>query len=472
MKACLVCGAIPVRGVRRVVEPSCVLFQEVFKCSHLVEADGSFRLLCLVCDNLVTRLEELSREKKAIKEELGSRLSFNQAFSASGLRTASKIVETDKVKDLSGLLTEGGNLSQVDVNVEDEASNAASHEMKEKSEKEQKVTLVRAEESLSNWSKGLWKVTENDCDKSDANVYNEYLVYPDNEVESQAALPCRLCGNIFSSATKLENHTRNCSDAHIVNCKVCDKYLTKQRISSDILDFKYCLRCPKCDKLFTKKSTLAYHMLHSSHSIKKSFVCNIEGCGKSYRRKKTLVKHDKLFHDRIHNVEPCIYCGAQFRSKSGLNIHLRIHTEQEILRKEWLCTHCEKVFNSRVDLESHMVVHIQSMSYSGDICSKDLSQNVSLKDHEQANLEKPHPVPPSFSEEVIQKVKSAPLIFISKDQSDIKKGGSVKPQYLEKAMQQQRDLRYKEVYYNGVLDETKGDQQLYDHYATQYLSSS
>ena len=81
VEACLVCGATPVRGVRRVVEPSCVLFQEVFKDSDLVEADGSFRVLCLVCDNLVSRLEEVSREKKAIKEELGARVSSNQARS-------------------------------------------------------------------------------------------------------------------------------------------------------------------------------------------------------------------------------------------------------------------------------------------------------------------------------------------------------------------------------------------------------
>ena len=107
VESCLVCGATPVRGVRRVVEPSCVIFQEVFKDSDLVEADGSFRVLCLVCDNLVSRLEEVSREKKAIKEELGARVSSNQAFSASGLRTARNVVETDKVKDISGLLTEG-----------------------------------------------------------------------------------------------------------------------------------------------------------------------------------------------------------------------------------------------------------------------------------------------------------------------------------------------------------------------------
>ena len=174
------------------------------------------------------------------------------------------------------------------------------------------------------------------------------------------------------------------------------------------------------------------------------------------------MKHNKLFHDIIRNVEPCVYCGAQFRSKSGLNEHLHIHTGLEMIKKEWLCTHCEKVFSCMADLESHIIVHIQKMSYSGDICSTALSQEVILKDPEKVNLEKPHPVPHSSSEEVLHKVKSAPLLFISKDQSDIREGPSAKTQYLEKALQQQRDLRYKKVHYNGVLDENKGDQQLYD----------
>ena len=37
------------------------------------------------------------------------------------------------------------------------------------------------------------------------------------------------------------------------------------------------------------------------------------------------------------------------------------------------------------------------------------------------------------------------VLVISKDQSDIREGTSAKTQYLEKAMQQQRDLRYNEV---------------------------
>ena len=115
-----------------------------------------------------------------------------------------------------------------------------------------------------------------------------------------------------------------------------------------------------------------------------------------------------------------------------MDIHLRIHTGQEIIKKEQLCTRYEKVFSWRNDLESHIVVDIRSMPYLGDICSTGLSQKVGLKDHEQVNHKKPHPVfhpPPKkfFQKWLILHYFSSPKT------SDIEKGA--KTQYLEKAMQ-------------------------------------
>ena len=330
---------------------------------------------------------------RAIEGELKTRLSSNLSFSTPGSRTARKVVETGEITDVSGFVTDGVKIFEIDVKSEDVASKIADQIRKENSVSRKKVSTSKTEERPSKPKKRPVDVIEKDYDESDGEEGYEYLV--DRDCEASIG-NCGICGNEFSSTAKLENHMRTCFETSEVICKVCGKNFANKRNLRDhmrvfhespaVLDSKYSLPCSECDKIFYKKSNLTSHMLR--HSSEKPFVCDVQGCGKTFKREKTLVKHFQLVHEGIKTELLCVHCGAQFRSHSGLRAHLSVHTGEETVKRDVRCTQCEKVFRCKADLESHMVVHTRDKPYSCDICGQAFSQKASLKDHENVHMEK------------------------------------------------------------------------------------
>ena len=90
----------------------------------------------------------------------------------------------------------------------------------------------------------------------------------------------------------------------------------------------------------------------------------------------------------IERVFSCQYCSKEFKKKTYLKNHERIHTGE----KPYTCKTCNKSFNDRSTWKSHQLIHTGEKPYACGYCSKMFRQKTSAKAHERIHTgEKPYP---------------------------------------------------------------------------------
>ncbi|KAJ8278492.1 hypothetical protein GJAV_G00088200 [Gymnothorax javanicus] len=107
--------------------------------------------------------------------------------------------------------------------------------------------------------------------------------------------------------------------------------------------------------------------------VKRPFKCT--RCDKRFYRKNTL-----SMHLRIHTGEKpykCGHCGNSFSQTAHLIRHLKTHTGE----KPYKCTECEKCFCSYSELRIHLRVHLSEKPFKCTHCAKGLTTKFSLKRH-------------------------------------------------------------------------------------------
>lgn len=131
------------------------------------------------------------------------------------------------------------------------------------------------------------------------------------------ALSCRRCGEEFPDPDKLKRHKKRLKCHPPVQCKVCDKMISRNyytlHMRLHMNAEKY--PCPECDKLLVSKGSLRKHMFIHKEPVE--LKCDV--CPKIYRRTQKL-----LVHRRKH-VQPmpfiCPVCQLGFLSKDTLSRH-------------------------------------------------------------------------------------------------------------------------------------------------------
>ncbi|KAL2878154.1 DNA-binding transcription factor [Colletotrichum sp. CLE4] len=105
----------------------------------------------------------------------------------------------------------------------------------------------------------------------------------------------------------------------------------------------------------------------------KRYVCDIDGCGKSFYQSTHLDTHK-----RAHTGEKP-YPG-------NLKTHMRRHTGEKPFR----CEQCSKVFAQRGNLQTHMATHTNAKPFvcKLDSCNKMFTQRGNLKNHQNKYHEK------------------------------------------------------------------------------------
>ena len=191
-------------------------------------------------------------------------------------------------------------------------------------------------------------------------------------------LDCLVCGQEFSCADLLENHTilrhPKLGDK-VGSCSVCNEdfsnlrryrvHMAKEhsqrqgfkcfscsKIVKDWDDFlahrrqhrveKMALRCKECDKLFKKRSDLESHLV--THSKKKLFKCF---CSREFKHAMSLKKHIKFSH-RGERWK-CDVCGKQFIDYNAFKGHMDDHSGT----KAWKCEVCGKEYSRRISYNYH-----------------------------------------------------------------------------------------------------------------------
>lgn len=167
---------------------------------------------------------------------------------------------------------------------------------------------------------------------------------------------CVLCSKHFisknSMITHMEIHTREPP----VCCSVCNNLIDVNIIASHIEDHKLKrFSCNDCGKLFRLKSELKKHQI--MHEDKIPHKCDV--CGKQIDIKRNLIKHMMAHSDGVEKPYKCLYlnCEKSFSRKDHLTTHTRVHNGE----KPYKCKYCENKFTTCGQLKIHTISNHSSI---------------------------------------------------------------------------------------------------------------
>ncbi|XP_076815455.1 uncharacterized protein LOC143461575 [Clavelina lepadiformis] len=154
---------------------------------------------------------------------------------------------------------------------------------------------------------------------------------------------CEKCGKSFAQSNALKMHIRFHNNDQPYGCPVCHKKFSQkgnlnQHFRTHTGEKPY--QCECCLKTFSHFYGLKQH--RETHTNGK-LCCPI--CDKSYTRKSSL-----NYHIGTHKRLKCPYCSRDFPLRSQLNQHMRIHTGE----KPYICLACGGTFALKLHLRKHL----------------------------------------------------------------------------------------------------------------------
>ncbi|XP_027141047.1 gastrula zinc finger protein XlCGF49.1-like isoform X5 [Larimichthys crocea] len=145
---------------------------------------------------------------------------------------------------------------------------------------------------------------------------------------------------------------------------------------------KHVFKCDICGKDFKHRSSLYKHA--KIHTGDKLYICNT--CGKRFGKMQTLTRHQRIHTgDKLYT---CTTCGKAFKFQSTLDNHMKLHTGE----RPYICTTCGKGFIQMIHLKIHIrSTHTGERPYLCNTCGKRFTDMSALKMHQRIHTgEKPY----------------------------------------------------------------------------------
>ena len=351
----------------------------------------------------------MSKEKKSLKLEIEFRLSnkdndeyddfeddtlgIDEDFEENS-STGEDVTEKGEIEDVTGFLKSNVNIFEIDV----EQRKVNNENLFPVVQKKKEVVITKFEKKFST-ELPLPKFENPGPDQKEeikltqlAETEEIPKVNPiENEEDIDTRLSCDNCGKVFQCKARLGIHYNQCVSRDL-QCSVCLKtFANRRNLREHMKSFHDSIsdkstsnpkfNCQHCGKVFSKKFNYTSHLL--KHSNEAAFRCDIQACGKSFKRERTLNKHKQVFHEGRRERYLCGQCGQVFSSQSGFRSHVANHLGKDYIKRNVKCNICDKLFRCLSDMKTHMVVHSKERPFicSWPNCDQAFSQKASLKDH-------------------------------------------------------------------------------------------
>ena len=201
-----------------------------------------------------------------------------------------------------------------------------------------RLDLHAEHEATCNGEK-VWK-----CDECDIVYPHESLLKEHRKKHNrQPRYECQFCDFKVESKPLLKSHFETDHPDKSPTEYICDQCTTHRHFFSRVM-YEAHLKmhddvnngrsflCTLCSKTFKSEQSLISHK-NTIHNVQE-LMCNVEGCGETFRTLRLLGAHRK----QIHSLPPqqmffkCEHegCGMEFQKKSQLNKHVGMHTGQSL----------------------------------------------------------------------------------------------------------------------------------------------
>ena len=421
-KVCFVCGKITEEEefVKRKIDKDSSIYLEILK--HVLDFNFEFKSFCKICDRLATEFEEVSKEKRSLRLEIEFRLSNKDNEDYDDFEDDTLGIDEDfegntsdgednpvngEVGDVTDYIKSDVNIYEIAVEQPKLVKENIFPVVQKKKEvvitKFEKKSLSKNDVSLPNLNIPSTKAKETNLIGSIEEKREKEAgeIVQGEDLEIDTIFSCEKCEKVFQCKARLSIHQKNCMSklSSDLQCSKCLKTFANRRNlrdhvksihesqSENILDSAK-FTCQHCGKIFSKKFNYTSHLLR--HSKVAAFRCDVEDCGKSFKRERTLQKHQLVFHEGRRERYLCGQCGQVFSSQSGFRTHVANHMGKDYVKRNVKCLVCDKLFRCDSDMKTHMVVHSKERPFvcSWPDCDQSFSQKASLKDHTNVHEKK------------------------------------------------------------------------------------
>ena len=189
---------------------------------------------------------------------------------------------------------------------------------------------------------------------------------------------CKQCDKTFKRQAHLTTHlTSMHSDARPFSCSQCEskfKFNRDLNLHMRMHTGEKPYKCDECEKDFRQTAHLRTHKSIHHSSFKRKIQCTM--CEKSFTSKNALKFHIESTHEE--NIFACKHCNKTFKTNFSVKEHVRrTHANNMAIN----CTKCEKSFKHKASLKFHIESEHEENVYQCKLCITTFKTSFSLKEH-------------------------------------------------------------------------------------------